>query len=590
MAQVSSSGNGTLGGYPSSLVVASMPWVFTQRSPLSSDGFISEAKRRGFDLDTQVIRELYRHRLLVPFVWAQNEPDPSLAVSVDDEPGRAGTLLTELRLARETGRLRDLASTTFRPHLPFARHARFNRRWWNGFLYSWHQLHVLSIMPWILEGRRNKWRGRELRVTLPAPHEHLIERATEFRRLAIAATALEARYLPKLDPEWVHVSGASTAEWNAYRDSFDPVATSHTLGYSATQAKDDAEDLLELAHDVDPLGRSWGKLARRAPKKAWDELKGPALAAMDMRQTAEILLLYYEDLAGRGLADPLPQPPSMTVHPMHDRLSYRDSTLDQDLMRLGISPHPRVVLAVEGESEAVHVPKVWTELGFREVPELVRLLRLDGVDRDLQKVAALAAAPLIGGQRLQGSWDLLKPPTCLMVAVDPEGKWSPDRAAKTREDIVDEIRSVLRAQGAKTTEEELGLLVEVRTWSASCYEFAHFDDDELADALMAVHETVNGLTRDELIRDFAKLRERSRKGHQRVDIKHVWSRWSYEPSKVALAEQLWLALKRKIDRCRAEEDAPVPEIVEVVLRAHATAQQWRYESFVLTAAEDPEDQ
>jgi hypothetical protein len=569
----------------SSLTAVAIPWVFTQRPPLSLDGFAKEATRRGFDLNAQVMRELYRHQLLAPFVWLQNEPEPSLAVPSIEEPFPRSSLLGKMRVAREAGRLRDLATMLYRPHLPFVQQRRFSPTWWNGLIYSWHQLHVLSVIPWILDGRRHKRCGRELSVVLPAPHADLIEYVAKFRRLAIAAAALEARYLPKLDPEWVHLSGASTAEWNAYRDSFDAVAASRRLGYSAVQAREDAEDLLELAHDIDPLGRSWGKLARRAPKKSWDDLKGPALAAMDMRQTAEILLLFYEDLAGRGVVELLPEPSPMAPHHLHERLSHREGTLDQDLMSLGISPHPRVVLAVEGESEAVHVPKIWAELGFREAPELMRVLRLDGVDKDLQKVAALAAAPLIGGRKVLDNWDLLKPPTCLMIAVDPEGKWAPDKAAKTREGILDEIRSVLRAQGAKTTEEELALLVDVQTWSASCYEFAHFDDDELADALMAVHETVNGLTRDELIRDLANLRERSRRGHKGVDIKHVWSQWSYKPSKVALAEQLWPVLKRKIEQCRTGEDAAVPEIVEVVLRAHTTAQQWRYDAFVLTAVD-----
>lgn len=35
--------------------------------------------------------------------------------------------------------------------------------------------------------------------------------------------------------------------------------------------------------------------------------------------------------------------------------------LDGDLLYLGISPHPRAVLAVEGETEQAPVPLIWKQ-------------------------------------------------------------------------------------------------------------------------------------------------------------------------------------------------------------------------------------
>ena len=46
---------------------------------------------------------------------------------------------------------------------------------------------------------------------------------------------------------------------------------------------------------------------------------------------------------------------------------------------------------------------------------------------------------------------------------------------------------------------ELDELVRIGTWSESCYAFAHYTDDELADGIMAVHTTIDGGTRDELV-------------------------------------------------------------------------------------------
>ena len=44
---------------------------------------------------------------------------------------------------------------------------------------------------------------------------------------------------------------------------------------------------------------------RRAPLKAWERLRDAALLAMDYREAAEVLLLFYEDLVAYGEAEPL---------------------------------------------------------------------------------------------------------------------------------------------------------------------------------------------------------------------------------------------------------------------------------------------
>jgi hypothetical protein len=399
--------------------------------------------------------------------------------------------------------------------------------------------------------------------------------------MAITLTALEARYLPKLDPEWVRVSNAELTEWQQYRDSFDPVAMSARLGYPPAQVRQDAEWLLLRARRLDPVGDSWSRLTRRAPSSAWKELKNAALLAMDYRQAAEILLLFYEDLADHRQVAPLPEIPGVAWHPLQERLSYRDHTLDEDLMNLGISPHPRVVLAVEGDTEEVHVLRVWKALGYPQAPELLRLLKLGGVGRDLEKVAALAAAPLVG-EKAPGekpAWLLIKPPTRLLVAVDPEGRQfgTPARVAKTRNKIIEEIKAVLKAQGVTAANPgELEELIQIKTWDESCYEFAHFTDEELADGIMAVHTTINGLSREQLIQAIATERAR------RKDIKEVWSQWEYQPGKPELAEALWPILDAKIQLRKIDADAPTPPIAEVIWDAYLTAQEWHYGSYLLS--------
>jgi hypothetical protein len=567
----------------SSVAVASLPWAFTQNRPLGTSDFISEAKRRGFDFDVSVMRELYRHNLVVPFVYVSPRQAGPIPEPVIYEPSPHSSWMTELRHGRDRGRLCDLAAIPFRPRLRFEPKEGYSTRyWWNGLLYSRYQVLALPELQSVLNGRRYRRRNKQVVSWLPKPHEFVLEGAAKFRRIAIVLTALEARYLPKLDHEWLYLVNTDEEEWRQYRDSFDPVAIAARLRYPAAQARQDAEWLLLRAHNIDPVGSSWSQLMRRAPRRAWNDLKNGALLAMDYREAAELLLRFYEDLVERGQAEPLPTIPDISWHPLHERLSYRRQTLDQNLMELGISPHPRVVLAVEGDTEQVHAPLVWQALGYPDAPELMRLLKLGSVDRDLEKVAALAAAPLVGGE-IGGpdeGWWLIKPPTRLLVSVDPEGRQfgSLERVERTRVKIIQEIKAVLQAQGVTNAKaSEIDELVGIRTWSASCYEFAHFSDEELADGIMAIHTTVNRLTRDQLIDRIAVERGR------RKDIKAVWSQWDYEPSKVKLAHALWPTLERKIQQRLADTNAPVPEIAEVVYEAYIIAQQWRYQSFVLGA-------
>jgi hypothetical protein len=567
-----------------------MPWVFTQHQPLGTSEFITEAGRRGVRLDLPILRELYRLEVLEPFVYVSNRRVGPMPAPVGEEPRRGGTLLQQLRYGRDRGRLSDPAAAAFRPRLRFDHPGgRAVRGWWNGLLYSWYQLLVCPELDGVL-ACRGSWRTSRgaVIVRLPDPGPMLLDRAARLRTMAVVLTAAEARYRPVLDPEWLQLINADQDEWQRYRDGFDSVAASAQLGYSADRARQDAEWLLSRARYLDPVGDSWSQLMRRAPARAWKDLKDAALSALDYRIAAEILLLFYEDLTACGQADPLA--------PLRERLSYRKQTLDEDLMRLGISPHPRVVLAIEGETEQAHVPLIWKQLDYPDAPELLRLLMLGGVDRDLEKVAALAAAPLVGQKApsQNPAWLLIKPPTCLYIAVDPEGKYfAPANVPQTRTAILNEIRAVLRAQGvAAANPAEVEELVRIRTWSASCYEFAHFTDEELADGIMAVHITIDGWTRDELVTALGYWRGRG------DDIKRVWRSgrwdeqqqemtgpWEYAVSKTKLAEALWPALRDKIDRWRVDADAPVPEIVEVVQDAYHLAQRWRYQSFLLS--EDP---
>lgn len=237
-------------GELSSLETVALPWIFTQRHPLDTRDVIRQAKDRGLDLDELKLRQLYRHRLLVPMVavTARQHTEPRLPDLPEPQPG--GTRLYQFREARKDGRLRDLSTEPFLPRLPFKSPRPYTPGWWNGLLYSQHQLAIVPRLHDPLSRCRFTYRDKQLYPRLPEPDPFLRHWATWYHRIAIMATALEARYLPVLDPEWVHLSNTDLDEYNAYRRGFDPVVMSQRLRYPAKQAREDAEELLLFAHSM----------------------------------------------------------------------------------------------------------------------------------------------------------------------------------------------------------------------------------------------------------------------------------------------------------------------------------------------------
>lgn len=569
--------------------VMSLPWVFTNRQPLNSRDFIQLAKKRGVSLDELKLRQLYKYKILTPLIaiTPRRRYIPTKTQTYDEPQYSHETYLSEFRKARNDGRLLDLNSSPFFRKL-FTSRPSHNLHW--GLIYSHHQLIVLPKLDNLLARCHYSYRNKQSYPHLPEPDFILKHKASWYHRIALMATALEARYLPVLDPERIQLININLKEYKHYCQSFDPVSMSEQLNYPPEQVQKDAEELLALAHYINPLGGPWSQLLKKAPRHSWKHLKNDALFAMDLRETAEILLLFYEDLTRRDMTTALPVMSNNVRQPLDERLSEQPKTLDQDLMDLGLSPHPRVVLAIEGESEEIHIAKVRKKLGHLDTPELVHFMKLGGVDKDITKLAAFVATPLVRKKDESGKfWWINKPPTLFMVVADPEGKYSPNKINDTKRLILEEIKAILAVQGAKTTESELQELVKLHVWEASCYEYAHFTNEELADGIAQIHTTCNGLSREELIAVLEYWRTKNK------DIKQVWNaeynpntktlngKWEYQVSKTKLAEVLWSVLEQKIERAMADPGISMPPIAKEVQLAFRIAQCWRHKIFVLTA-------
>lgn len=542
----------------SALALLRAPYIFSQRGPVRTSQLISDARRLGLPLNAQRLRQLHEAGDLSPLA-ALTDVVVEVAAPPTNEPPPSSTSLIDLRAAQETGRIYDPTQTPAPGDEPL----RFDERratdppaWWNGLLYSRWQL---------LNARRLS------RIALPAtgldpsrdPTSN--EQGSRERAVALTVTLLEARYLPEVQPGWNRLRGVGDEEWFAWRAAYDTtqqLENLRTIGVALAEVYDFAERLLIQAKSLDPTGR-WGSLIGRAPVKKWESTTGDLALALEQRLAAEILLKFYADAGGELPARPAGG--SRAWHPLNDRVSDRSEPLGQLLMRLGVSAHPGAILIVEGETERRTAARILDDIGLDDASHIVQIVQTSGVDKSLQILATATIAPLLG-ERHQDAYDMLRPPCHLLAVVDPEGKYrTPEQVERERLKVVNAIVDVVTTQRDDAEIEHLDSLVELRAWTGGPYEFAHFTDTELLDAITTVHTDPSARPSDaELLAKIVHSRSRG------SDLKAVWHDWAHKPSKLELADALWPVLRRKI-RAALESGEKLPELAAAVYAAHSRA-------------------
>jgi hypothetical protein len=320
---------------------------------------------------------------------------------------------------------------------------------------------------------------------------------------------------------------------------------------------------------MDPLQR-WHNLTRLIEPTLWADLRGLALAANDHRVAAELLLHCYEDLVARDAAPPLeqlPPPVGRFWHFLDERLATDRDELEEVITRFGMSPHPSVVLAVEGETEELTVERIIELLVPPGQRGHIRVRNLHGTRRDLTMLADEVARPFLGAQPHGNELDLIRPPTRLLVVGDPEHKLA--NPANEHRKLIDQVDATLRFQNIAVDRDDLASLVEIRNWGADPFEFAHFTDDELAQAALAQSKADPQLATQALAAAFGQIRATTRK------IAEIGKTLGDTLDKVELADGLWPVLKAKIEACAATGNYDSVPIAAAVWRAAELAREPR---------------
>ncbi|MFD9123503.1 hypothetical protein [Kitasatospora sp. NPDC059571] len=537
-----------------SLALLTLPFSFTQEDRLLDTGeLIAAAKDWGYSLDLALLQELHSKRLLIPLYRVSDTPSEGRRVDLPADVIGLNTRGRVLEAALQ-GRLRDPHHEGYSANWPYGRAADLEapRRWWNGFAYSSWQLldlaDVLNERRFIQLGASHDFRARVLR----------------WRSRAQALVALSPRYLPGILGIADTAPGTSDEDLWRFRFESDVADLLRISGFPAGRLQVEAELLLAHARAKDPM-KEWLSLLRHASYRGWSQIRGVTLECMWYRVAAEIFLRSHEALAKAGKLEPLPNISGVQSGlPLHDRLTPQHDeaeSLERALGSFGLSPHPRVLLLVEGETELYHLPRLLAEFGFSQ-PQYVRVQRAKGSKINPQLIARYNVAPRVG-RRLHDRWLLDATPTVLVVAMDAENKWATaDQRAVERRKLQDAVREEVKWQGADISQGDLDFLVRVHVWGNDKYEIANFTDDELVPPVRAIAERkIGGPVPDGWEGELRGHLQEVRKCHR--DIKESLGKMGLGDPKVELAELLWPVLLAKCER-ELTEGAIVTPVLSVV--------------------------
>ncbi len=555
----------------SSLDLLSLPYPFSQVGLLTVSEFVKlgEQRRsraaRGLipPVNEQVLEELHRCRVLVPLFRVDLEPVAG-APGIDISTSRTAqqvhtTVISELLRGATEGRAVDPAVVGFEPW-PRERQRTLWPSVAAAYLYSRHQLLGLDVaMSFVtkLDGERD---GHTVTWRLPdaaRPNALTVGALATWRFLAITLSALDTYYWPQITSTVHH----DFPTWRQVMRDFDPAAMQSWLGLSLGQIEKEITSLLTSAAFRDDTGDVY-ELIRRAKAKAWESLRGDAAGAMDLRLAADVLTRFAEDLEpGGDYAAALHAPLSQ------QGLSARPESLDAALTDLRLSPFPALVIGVEGATEYLLVPRVMELLGIQCDHNRIRIVDFGGTDRDLALLARYAVEPILGRDFGNGV-ALDRPLTRFLVMTDAEHKYAtPANRRYQRKLLLDSLTvnvpTDVRSDYYINTRR--GRVVEIVTWGKLPFEFAHFTDRELADAMLSAATAPYPHDRARLVRGIHMQRTNSAS----PDVEEVFWRGS-GLTKPGLAQALWPVLEAKINTA-IQQRKPGPPVMRACIRAYEMA-------------------
>ncbi|MBA3736656.1 MAG: hypothetical protein H0W90_15945 [Actinobacteria bacterium] len=560
-----------------SLELLDLPYTFEQLPLLPAEKFAALARGRDVQLDRWRLEAMHRLGLLVPLFRVKRPTrDIREALRRGGRDGRhhARVLANwtpirrrDLLEARREGLLFDPVSERVQSGQALAREIRELKFESSVYLYSQHQLACLWPVRWLLPQMRWRRRGEALVGRLPFDEPFRADwltRAARLREAAIAVSALEPVYYSRIIGTLSTPMEFDVDAFMRWRHELPPRWLFDWLDVDSDWVRENAREILDHARRLDKLG-GWSEVIAAGSPKRWDNLERTPRLVMDMRLAGEILLLYYDRLLREGLATPLPDPPRTRTE--YDLRLKKKRPLDSLLTAFGLSPHPQLILIVEGLTERILVPRVMETLGISTDEDFISIQDAEGVTTNLNPLLAyLAPQP---GEEREGDYFLPRRPlTRFLIVFDPEGPAATEASReKRRQDWVDRImRAMPRELQTPVVREAMDTLVAIRTWNerGESFEYAHFSEEELARAIDALDTRERKPTYVDLLDLVHKARA------ENWNLKKLL----HGSGKAELADALWPLVESRIDAAIAGQSEDEIPVVRIVYEAEALAYEY----------------
>ena len=267
----------------------------------------------------------------------------------------------------------------------------------------------------------------------------------------------------------------------------------------------------------------------------------------------------------------------------YDLRLKRKRPLDSLLTAFGLSPHPQLILIVEGLTERILVPRVMELLGISADEDLISIQDAEGVTTNLNPLLGYHA-PQPGEERAAGEYFLpQRPLTRFLIVFDPEGPAATEAAREKRRTVwVDRImRAMPREMQTDVVREAMDTLVAIRTWNerGENFEYAHFSDEDLAREIDRLDTPARKLPYERLV---------ERVGEARAGNKNL-KQLLHGSGKAQLADALWPLLQNRIEAALpTQTEAEIP-VVKIVYEAEALAYEYGRGNTVIGLTPRPTD-
>lgn len=297
-----------------------------------------------------------------------------------------------------------------------------------------------------------------------------------FSKLSFLCQCISNRYFPHTQSDMRTITiRMATDDWNwyEYRKLFNPADFGNKLGISCEDIKSLHGQLSSQASHIDPL-EDWHDLVIFTKLDKRSKLKGDAFLAQQFYAMELMLRMFFKDAYNEQLPAPyfhnlFDIPYNNNIKNEKDALHYLEYTIN----RYNLNPQPKIIIICEGETEEEQYPRIINEIFGYDIDALgIKVLNLKGVGQAVgnkidDKYTALRRFIDYNHHRL----------TLVFLILDNE-----DKASKTIERLISS-KSIHDKERYVTNQEYTFL------WNP-CFEFQNFNDQEIANSLNKISETI----------------------------------------------------------------------------------------------------